>query len=72
MFGQILKDRLKKTKEGIYKATEFASQDLAQERYEICKSCEYFNVVSKTCKKCGCFMVAKTKLLNTSCPMNKW
>ena len=72
MFTENLKQHLQKTKEKIYKATEFASAELTEERYSICKSCEYFNTVSKTCKKCGCFMVAKTKLLNVTCPMYKW
>ncbi len=43
-----------------------------KERYNICKSCDMFNKLTKTCKECGCFMPAKTKLKNNLCPLNKW
>ena len=39
-------------------------------RYEICKACPYY--VSLRCKKCGCFMAAKTKLKEATCPIGKW
>ncbi len=43
-----------------------------EERYNICKSCDRFNKLTKICKECGCFMPAKTKLKNNFCPLNKW
>ena len=42
------------------------------ERYEICKSCEWFRSVIKQCKKCGCIMSLKTKLKTAKCPIRKW
>jgi len=42
------------------------------ERYEICKSCDWFRSSIRQCKKCGCFMFAKTKILNAKCPIRKW
>jgi hypothetical protein len=45
---------------------------VATERFEICKACPELIQLTKTCKKCGCFMEAKTKLPNASCPLNKW
>lgn len=52
--------------------TEYATDDLAKTRYDLCKACPELIQLTKTCKKCGCFMSAKTKLLNATCPLNKW
>ena len=49
----------------------FSSKEQAKKRYEICKSCEDFSPI-KTCKKCGCFMPAKVRIANASCPVRKW
>jgi len=43
-----------------------------EERYDICKSCPHFVEVTSTCKKCGCFMAAKTYLSSAECPVGKW
>jgi hypothetical protein len=45
---------------------------VARERYTICKSCDEFNNILKTCKQCGCFMPAKSTVAYASCPINKW
>lgn len=45
---------------------------VALERYEICKTCEHFRPIPKTCKKCGCFMKMKTTLAKAKCPVGKW
>lgn len=42
------------------------------ERYSICKGCEFYNELLRSCKKCGCFLPAKTKLKNSNCPIGKW
>jgi hypothetical protein len=44
----------------------------AEERFEICKGCEFFIKGTTQCKKCGCVMLAKTKLPNAECPIGKW
>ena len=46
--------------------------EIALERFEICKGCPELIQTTKTCKKCGCFMAAKTKLPHASCPIGKW
>jgi hypothetical protein len=46
--------------------------DVAEQRLETCKSCKHFLKTTHQCKKCGCFMDAKVKLPNASCPINKW
>lgn len=48
------------------------SEEVRQERFKICESCQWFKPRSKTCKKCGCFMNLKTHLLNAKCPIGKW
>ena len=39
---------------------------------KICKGCDFFRQTTQTCKKCGCFMKAKSMLLNAKCPIGKW
>lgn len=45
---------------------------LGKDRLEICKACPEFIKLTTTCKKCGCFMAAKTKLKGATCPIGKW
>jgi hypothetical protein len=45
---------------------------IAEDRYEICKGCPEFIRATKQCKKCGCFMKAKTQLETAICPLGKW
>lgn len=46
------------------------SPEEAQRRLGICRTCDFFT--GKRCLKCGCFMVAKTKMATTACPIGKW
>jgi hypothetical protein len=50
----------------------YGSEQLATERYSICLACPELISLTKQCKKCGCFMAAKTKLEKASCPIGKW
>lgn len=52
--------------------SEWASEEEAGRRLSICNSCPELINLTKTCKKCGCFMGAKTKLQKALCPMGKW
>jgi hypothetical protein len=49
-----------------------AKEDVQNQRYFICKSCDKFNNKVKICKECGCFMPFKVKIDSTKCPQNKW
>lgn len=49
-----------------------AESSEAEQRYSICNSCPELIKLTKQCKKCGCFMAAKTKLENATCPLGKW
>lgn len=48
------------------------SDEVQKQRMEICKGCEFLFKLSKQCRKCGCFMEAKTKLPHAECPIGKW
>lgn len=50
----------------------FRTQQEAQERYDICKTCDSFRSITCTCKECKCFMKAKVKVRLMSCPLGKW
>jgi hypothetical protein len=52
--------------------TQWASEEEADKRYSICNGCPEFVSLTKQCKKCGCFMAAKTKIASASCPIGKW
>ena len=51
---------------------ERASDDVAETRMSICNSCPELIRLTKQCRKCGCMMNAKTKLLQETCPIGKW
>ena len=46
--------------------------ELAESRLAICLGCPRLIQVTKQCKECGCFMGAKVKLANASCPLGHW
>ena len=52
--------------------TEYANEDEAGRRYDICKSCPELIDLTKQCKQCGCIMSLKTKLQHATCPLGKW
>ena len=52
--------------------TTYADDETANKRYEICHTCPELIQLTKQCKKCGCFMAAKTKLEKATCPIGKW
>lgn len=62
-----LKQRLKEVQEAM-----ISDEDLTKSRLDICNSCENLYQPTKSCKKCGCFVIAKTKLKTQKCPINKW
>ena len=53
-------------------STPRTSEDIAESRLKICQTCEFFKKNGSRCKKCGCFMKAKTSLEQARCPVGKW
>ena len=41
-----------------------------EERLKICQRCP--SNINECCKECGCFIKAKTKVKELSCPYGKW
>lgn len=50
----------------------YTEKSVAEERLSICKGCPELIKLTTQCKKCGCFMTAKTKLKKATCPLGKW
>ena len=56
----------------LLKKNNYTNEEIAQARLDECKKCEFLFKKTNTCKKCGCFMVPKTKLEKATCPIGKW
>jgi hypothetical protein len=41
-------------------------------RIALCGRCVHLIPKVNVCKKCGCFMPAKTRLTGAKCPIGKW
>ena len=52
--------------------TKYVDDEIQQSRLNICLQCPELISLTKQCKKCGCFMSAKTKLEKAVCPLGKW
>lgn len=52
--------------------TPLVKEEVSDERYSICLECPELIQLTKQCKKCGCFMLGKTKLQKATCPLGKW
>lgn len=50
----------------------FCSTESTKERLSICRTCPEYISSTSQCRRCGCFMSAKTKLKHASCPLGKW
>ena len=48
-----------------------ADEEVQQTRISICNSCEFLTM-TRNCKKCGCFVDAKSRLAGQRCPIRKW
>ena len=48
------------------------SEQVKQERLNICKTCPEYSLALRTCKQCGCYMPAKSMFASSSCPLSHW
>ena len=51
---------------------EYASDEQAKARMDICRQCPHMQQVMRVCQSCGCFLPAKVKFAMSSCPNEKW
>lgn len=63
-------DIAKNIKHALSGESLLVDENVAAERFNICKSCDFF--IENRCSKCGCFMEAKSKFTVSSCPVGKW
>lgn len=71
------KKRLKEFRDGVkpwhlLDPENYADEQVAAERFDICKGCDRLTEHTLQCRECGCFMAAKTKLKMATCPLGKW
>lgn len=50
----------------------FVTQEVADERMQICLECPEREPDLNQCKRCSCFLALKTELATESCPLKKW
>lgn len=48
------------------------SNEVKEQRMDICKNCEHYDAEQIRCKECGCMLEYKTGFALDSCPLNKW
>ncbi len=60
--------------EGHYNNVSGENEELGEQRMAICKECpkHHNNFCIKKRGGCGCYLPAKTKVLDQSCPDRKW
>lgn len=56
----------------VVKNPYLVSDEVKQERLNICVLCEHYDDSMHRCKECGCFLNAKVLFAGNSCPLNKW
>jgi hypothetical protein len=49
---------------------ELASNEVKQQRIDVCNSCEH--KVNDGCKECSCLLVVRTAYKESFCPIGKW
>jgi hypothetical protein len=50
----------------------FVSQEIQNQRLDICRECPYFDGKQGRCRHCGCFLAYKVRFSLESCPIEKW
>jgi len=48
------------------------NKEMYKRRLNICVKCESYNDTLNQCKECGCFLILKAFMNNSTCPLNKW
>ena len=61
-----------RTAKVIVKDPSWVDDDKFKSRMDLCERCDLYNLHSKRCKECGCFMLAKARFNASSCPIGKW
>lgn len=51
---------------------EWNTEQVAQQNFEICKTCPELVLANQFCKQCSCWAPKKVYFKNTNCPLGKW
>ena len=65
-----MKIRPKNIAEGWKNVVTGKNKDISENRMSVCDRCEHKSMGA--CNICGCPLIAKTKVLQESCPLSKW
>jgi hypothetical protein len=65
-------DDVNSLRASIKSALQVVPEEVRTERLSICNSCEFLFAPTAQCKKCGCFLKAKTAFAQFKCPIDKW
>jgi hypothetical protein len=55
----------------VFDAADNSVETIALNRFKICAKCP-MKSPRNFCRKCGCFLPAKVRSLNDSCPIGNW
>lgn len=50
----------------------FVTDNTAKQRYRVCLECEHFRPLARICDDHGGFMPTRVRVLEVSCPYDKW
>jgi len=50
----------------------YATDEVFNQRLEVCKECEFYDSQQVRCRQCGCWLKYKAKYGEGSCPLGKW
>ena len=48
------------------------TRELSKERLAVCKLCPKRNRYLDQCTECGCFLPAKSRVIDADCPLGLW
>lgn len=48
------------------------SDEIKENRMQICRECDHYDSEQIRCKECGCMLEYKTRFSLDSCPLKKW
>lgn len=70
-----MKLNVKHIANGFYNLATGRKHSLSKFRINICKGCPHYRkkfFVLEICAMCGCFLKAKTRVVNENCPIERW
>ena len=72
MLQSLFSEAYKTAKQGLCGDRVLAEESKVKKRLEICSTCEKYNLETKRCTLCGCFMLVKANIETSECPDAKW